>query len=72
MKAQYPFVCPCRSVDTGTFVTETVSATRARIEREVGKTTEWRSKALPRFERLTRQTEALITSACLAGPTSDG
>jgi putative transposase len=37
----------------GTFGTETVSVPRARIEGEDGRTTEWRSKALPRYQRLT-------------------
>ena len=38
---------------TGTFGTETVRVPRARIENEAGKITEWRSKALPRYRRLT-------------------
>ena len=38
---------------TGTFGTETVRVPRARIEEETGKMTEWRSKALPRYQRLT-------------------
>jgi transposase-like protein len=37
----------------GTFGTETVRAPRARIEDETGKVREWRSKALPRDQRLT-------------------
>ena len=37
---------------TGTFGTETVRVPRARIEDETGKVTEWRSKALPRYQRL--------------------
>ncbi|MEW6294667.1 MAG: IS256 family transposase [Pseudomonadota bacterium] len=51
----------------GTFGTETVSVPRARIENEEGKVTEWRSKALPRYQRLTRKAEALIASVYLAG-----
>lgn len=51
----------------GTFGTETVSVPRARIENEEGKITEWRSKALPRYQRLTRKAEALIASVYLAG-----
>jgi putative transposase len=39
----------------GTFGTETVSVPRARIEGEDGKITEWRSKALPRYQRLTKK-----------------
>ena len=40
---------------------------RARLEDEEGKVTEWRSKALPLYQRLTRKTEALIAAVCLAG-----
>ncbi|WP_299657390.1 transposase, partial [uncultured Jannaschia sp.] len=52
---------------TGTFGTQTVSVPRARIEDEEGKVTEWRSKALPRYQRLTKKAEALIASVYLAG-----
>jgi putative transposase len=51
----------------GTFGTETVSVPRARIENEEGKITEWRSRALPRYQRLTKKAEALIASVYLAG-----
>ena len=51
----------------GTFGTETISVPRARAVGESGKTTEWRSKALPRYQRLTRKAEALIASVHLAG-----
>jgi len=51
----------------GTFGTETVSVPRARIDDEEGKITEWRSKALPRYQRLTKKAEALIASVYLAG-----
>ena len=51
----------------GTFGTETVSVPRARIEGGDGKTTEWRSKALPRYQRLTKKAEALIAAVYLAG-----
>ena len=51
----------------GTFGTETVSVPRARIENAEGKITEWRSKALPRYQRLTKTAEALIASVYLAG-----
>lgn len=54
-------------VDTGTFGTETLRVPRARIEDEEGKITEWRSKALPRYKRLTKKAEALIASVYLAG-----
>lgn len=52
---------------TGTFGTETVRVPRARIEDEDGKVTEWRSKALPRYKRLTKTAEALIAAIYLAG-----
>ena len=51
----------------GTFGAETVRVPRARIEDEDGKVTEWRSKALPRYQRLTKKAEALIASVYLAG-----
>ena len=51
----------------GTFGTETVSVPRARVEDDTGKTTEWRSKALPRYQRLTKKAEALIASIYLSG-----
>ena len=51
----------------GTFGPETVSVPRARIEGEDGRTTEWRSKALPRYQRLTKRAEALIAAVYLAG-----
>ena len=40
---------------------------RARIEDETGKLTEWRSKALPRYQRLTKKAEALIAAVYLSG-----
>jgi len=52
---------------TGTFGTETISVPRARVENEDGKVREWRSKALPRYQRLTKQAEALIASVYLSG-----
>jgi transposase-like protein len=51
----------------GTFGTETVSVPRARMIGQDGKITEWRSKALPRYQRLTKKAEALIASVYLAG-----
>lgn len=51
----------------GTFGTQTVSVPRARIEGEDGTTTEWRSKALPRYQRLTKKAEALIAAVYLSG-----
>jgi len=52
---------------TGTFGTETVRVPRARIEGEDGKVAEWRSKALPRYQRLTKKAEALIAAVYLSG-----
>lgn len=52
---------------TGTFGTETISVPRARVEDEAGKISEWRSKALPRYQRLTMTAEALIASVYLSG-----
>jgi putative transposase len=40
---------------------------RARVANGDGKITEWRSKALPRYRRLTKKAEALIAAVCLAG-----
>jgi len=51
----------------GTFGAETVRVPRARLVREDGGTTEWRAKALRRYQRLTRRAEALIAGAYLAG-----
>ena len=51
----------------GTFGTETVSVPRARIKDAGGKAREWRSKALPRYQRLTKKAEALIAAVYLSG-----
>ncbi len=51
----------------GTFGTETVRVPRARITGEAGKAREWRSKALPRYQRLTKKAEALIAAVYLSG-----
>jgi putative transposase len=51
----------------GTFGTETVQVPRARIRDADGRTTEWRSRALPRYQRLTKTAEALITAVYLSG-----
>lgn len=40
---------------------------RARVEDDQGKVKEWRSKALPRYKRLTKKAEALIAAVYLAG-----
>ncbi len=52
---------------TGSFGTETISVPRARIADEAGKVSESRSKALPRYQRLSRTAEALIASIYLSG-----
>jgi transposase-like protein len=44
-----------------------VRVPRARIEDETGKVTEWRSKALRRYQRLTKKAEALIGAVYLLG-----
>jgi transposase-like protein len=51
----------------GTFGSETVRVPRARLTTEDGATAEWRSKALRRYQRLTKRAEALIASVYLAG-----
>jgi putative transposase len=51
----------------GSFGPTTISVPRARLTRPDGKTTEWRSAALPRYARMTRQVEALIAASYLAG-----
>lgn len=54
---------------TGTFGTETISVPRARVEDEVGKVSEWRSKALPPYQRLTKTAEALERRSISRAPT---
>ena len=56
----------------GSFGPMTISVPRARLVGADGSTQEWRSAALPRYARMTRQAEALIASAYLAGTNSDG
>ena len=51
----------------GTFGAETVQVPRARIKQADGGPTEWRSRALPRYQRLTKTAEALITAVYLSG-----
>jgi putative transposase len=52
---------------TGSFGPVRISVPRARLATEVGSTQEWRSLALPRYARMTRQVEALIAGAYFAG-----
>jgi putative transposase len=51
----------------GSFGPATISVPRARLTRPDGTTTEWRSAALPRYARMTRQVAALIAASYLAG-----
>jgi putative transposase len=51
----------------GSFGPVEISVPRARMAAEGGSTQEWRSAALPRYARMTRQVEALIAGAYLAG-----
>ena len=51
----------------GSFGPVTVSVPRARLAGSDGTMQEWRSTALPRYARMTRQAEALIASTYLAG-----
>lgn len=52
---------------TGTFGTVTVAVPRARIEATDGTTTEWVNRTLPAYRRRTREIDALIAGAYLAG-----
>src|SRR6188472_4622877 len=51
----------------GSFGPVQVSVPRARMANAEGGTREWRSSALPRYARMTRQVEGLIAGAYLAG-----
>ena len=51
----------------GTFGPETIRVRRARITDEAGKVGEWRSKALPRFQRQTGTARAMTASVYLSG-----
>jgi len=52
---------------TGSFGTVEIAVPRARIGTSDGGTAEWKSKALPRYARMTKQVEALIAGTYLAG-----
>ena len=52
---------------TGSFGPVELAVPRARLREEDGSTREWRSTVLPRYARRTRQLEALIAGAYLAG-----
>jgi transposase-like protein len=51
----------------GSFGPVRISVPRARMAAANGGTQEWRSAALPRYARMTRQVEALIAGAYLSG-----
>jgi len=51
----------------GTFGAATIQVPRARITGEDGRSQEWRSRALGRYQRRTQRAEALIAEAYLAG-----
>ena len=51
----------------GSFGPVRISVPRARVSNQGGDTQEWRSATLPRYARVTRQVEALIAGAYLAG-----
>lgn len=52
---------------TCTMGTTKVSVPRARLRDGKGNSSEWRSKALGRYQRRTQRAEVLITSVYLAG-----
>jgi transposase-like protein len=52
---------------TGSFGRVEIAVPRARLRAGDGTTREWRSAVLPRYARMTRQVEALIAGAYLAG-----
>src|SRR5579863_2073387 len=51
----------------GSFGPVTISVPRARLSKADGTSREWRSEALPRYARMTKQVEALIAGAYLSG-----
>jgi len=51
----------------GTFGATTVSVPRARLEAADGKMSEWHSKALPAYQRRTKEIDAVIAGSYLAG-----
>jgi Transposase, Mutator family len=54
-------------VISGCFGTVEIAVPRARIGTTDGGTGEWKSTVLPRYARMTKQVEALIAGAYLAG-----
>jgi putative transposase len=52
---------------TGTFGPVEIEVPRARLNTPEGKTAEWKSQALPAYQRRTRAVDALLASCYLAG-----
>ena len=52
---------------TGCFGTVEIAVPRARVGTAGGGTAEWKSRAVPRYARMTKQVEALIAGTYLAG-----
>jgi transposase-like protein len=52
---------------TGTFGSVTISVPRARVETADGGTAEWTNRVLPAYRRRTKEIEAVIAGAYLAG-----
>ena len=52
---------------TGTFGKTEIAVPRARLAGADGKTTEWKSRVLPAYQRRTRAADALIAGAYLSG-----
>jgi hypothetical protein len=51
----------------GSFGAIAVAVLRARLDTADGRTTEWVNKTLPAYRRRTREVDALIAGAYLAG-----
>jgi Transposase, Mutator family len=51
----------------GTFGPVTLSVPRARLAGADGKTSEWRNRTIPAYQRLTKRAEGLIAAAYLSG-----
>lgn len=52
---------------TGTFGKVRIAVPRARLDQEDGTTSEWKNKALPAYQRRTKEVEALIAGSYLSG-----
>jgi transposase-like protein len=74
MRRLRPLPCPLRAIATrrerqvmGSFGAIVVAVPRARLDTADGGTTEWVNKTLPAYRRRTREVDALIAGAYLAG-----